>query len=347
MTGGCGAPRSILHSAIHKSGNTWLARILRRIEHHAGVEHRSWVQGHPIHSTAAGWKLSYRGQADMDFLRILPGGCYWRISDLHQERVGDIEEYVRRCSIVWSHEPVVARHLEVLPLFDRIVYLIRDPRDVAVSLSRYVFTSHVLTNWPPHYERTPESFLRHALDQELRDWVGHVGGWLRIRPRIPFHIVFYERLLHAFDAELRGLVGYLGVDLPEPALARIREEVSFRSMHGVDPDHVRAGRSGQWITALSERQNAHAVAIAGPMLELLGYPLTPRGIEAGRLVDLPRIPTSLDATALEAAMARARRGPWDQVRRVAGFALGDRSLRVKANRVKLWTRDTLLRRGDR
>lgn len=140
MMGGGGAPRAILHSAIHKSGNTWLARILRRIEIHAGLEHRSWVQGHPIHSTAAGWKLSYRGQADMDFLRILPDGCYWRISDVHQERVEDIEEYARRCSLVWSLEPVVARHLKVLPLFDRIVYLIRDPRDIAVSLSRFVFT---------------------------------------------------------------------------------------------------------------------------------------------------------------------------------------------------------------
>ncbi|CAN5899946.1 hypothetical protein BH20GEM1_BH20GEM1_19470 [soil metagenome] len=205
----------------------------------------------------------------------------------------------------------------------------------------------MLTNWPPHFERTPESFLRHALDQELRDWVAHVGGWLSIRPRIPFHVVFYERFLHNFDAELRGLVEYLGVDLPEEALARIREEVSFRSMHGADPDHIRAGRSGQWVAALTESENAHAVAIAGPMLELLGYPMTPQGIEARRPVDLPRVPTRLDAITLEVAMARARRGPWDQVRRVAGFAFGDRSLRVKANRVKLWTRETLLRRGDR
>lgn len=344
MTGGAGAPRSILHSAIHKSGNYWLARILARIEHHAGLEHRSWVEGQPIHATAVGWKLSYRGQADMDFLRILPDGCWWRISDLHQERIADIEEYVRRCSLVWSHEPVVARHLEVLPLFDRVVYLIRDPRDVAVSLSRYVFTPHVLTNWPPHYERSPESFLRHALDQELRDWVAHVGGWLRIRPRIPFHVVFYERFLHAFEEELRGLVEYLGVDLSEAALASIEDEVSFRSMHGADPDHVRKGRSGQWIAALSETQQAHALAIAGPMLELLGYPATPAGYEDGRPVDLPRVPPSLDSARLEAAVARARRGPWDQVRRVAGFALGDRSLKVKANRVKLWTRQTLLRR---
>jgi aryl sulfotransferase len=344
VTGGAGAPRSILHSAIHKSGNYWLARILARIEHHAGLEHRSWVQSQPVHATAVGWTLSYQGQADMDFLRILPGGCWWRISDLHQERIADIEEYVRRCSIVWSHEPVVARHLEVLPLFDRVVYLIRDPRDVAVSLSRYVFTSHVLTNWPPHYERSPESFLRHALDQELRDWVAHVGGWLRIRPRIPFHVVFYERFLHAFEDELRGLVEYLGVDLTEAALAAIEAEVSFRSMHGADPDHVREGRSGQWLAALSDAQQAHALAIAGPMLELLGYPATPEGYEDGRPVDLPRVPPALDTARLEAAIARARRGPWDQLRRVAGFALGDRSLKVKANRVKLWTRQTLLRR---
>jgi aryl sulfotransferase len=347
VTSGPGAFRSILHSAIHKSGNLWLSRILRAIERHAGLEHRSFVQSHPIHATAQEWKLSYSGQANMDFMRILPDGCYWRISDVHQERIADVEEYVRQCSIVWCMEPIIPRSLEVLPLFDRIVYLIRDPRDVAVSLSRFVFTPHVLTNWPPHYERSPESFLKHALDMELRDWVAHVGGWLRIRPRIPFHVVFYERFLHDFEAELRGLVDYLGVDVPGSAMSAIREEVSFRSMHGADPDHVRKGRSGQWTSALSEKQRSQALAVAGPMLKLLGYPSAPDEIEDGRPRELPRVPASLDPATLHGAIAHARRGPVDQARRILEFALGDRSLRVKANRVKLWTRETLLRRSPR
>jgi aryl sulfotransferase len=342
-----GSPISILHSAIHKSGNLWLSRILRAIERYAGIEHRSFVQNHPIHPTARTWKLSYSGQADMDFMRILPAGCYWRISDVHQERIEDVEDYVRKCSIVWCIEPIIPRSLEVLPLFDRIVYLIRDPRDVAVSLSRFVFTPHVLTNWPPHYERSPESFLMHSLDMELRDWVAHVGGWLRIRPRVGFHVVFYERFLHDFQAELRGLVRYLGIGLPESALAAIREEVSFGSMHGADPDHVRKGRSGQWVSALSEKQMAHALAVAGPMLELLSYPRSPAEIEDGRPRELPEAPATLDPARLADALARARRGPWEQARRVLEFALGDRSMRVKANRVKLWTRDTLFRRPPR
>ena len=347
MTSGPAAFRSILHSAVHKSGNLWLSRILRAIERHAGLDHRSFVRTHPIHATARGWKLSYSGQADMDFMRILPDGCYWRISDVHQERIADVEDYVRRCSIVWCIEPVIPRSLEVLPLFDRIVYLIRDPRDVAVSLSRFVFTPHVLTNWPAHYEPSPESFLKHALDMELRDWVNHVGGWLRIRPRIPFHVVFYERFLHDFEAELRGLVEYLGVDLPRSAVSAIGEEVSFRSMHGADPDHVRKGRSGQWVSALSGKQQAHALAVAGPMLELLGYPTAPEEIEDGRPRQLPRVPATLDPARLDRAIAHARRGPLGEARRVLEFALGDRSLRVKANRVKLWTRETLLRRPPR
>ncbi|HET9333857.1 MAG TPA: sulfotransferase domain-containing protein [Gemmatimonadota bacterium] len=342
-----GSPLSILHSAVHKSGNLWLSRILRAVERHAGLEHRSFVQTHPIHATAREWKLSYSGQADMDFMRILPDGCYWRISDVHQERIADVEDYVRRCSIVWCIEPIIPRSLEVLPLFDRIVYLIRDPRDVAVSLSKFVFTPHVRTNWPPHYEPSPESFLKHALDMELRDWVAHVGGWLRIRHRIPFHVVFYERFLHGFEAELRGLAGYLGVDLPESGMSAIREEVSFRSMHGADPDHVRKGRSGQWVSALSEKQQSHALAVAGPMLELLGYPSAPDEIEDGRPRELPRVPASLDSARLHRAIAHARRGPVDQARRVLEFAFGDRSLQVKANRVKLWTRETLLRRPPR
>jgi aryl sulfotransferase len=235
--------------------------------------------------------------------------------------------------------------MEVLPLFDKIVYLIRDPRDMAVSLSRFAFTSHVRRNWPAHYEKDPESLLKHALDGELRDWVAHVGSWLRIRPRIPFHVVFYERLLHDFDAELCGLLDYLEIDLPSPAIDAIRDEVSFRTMHGQDPDHVRKGRSGEWVRVFSDAQKEHALQVAGQMLDLLGYPSSAAGAFNGRQDDLPHFPAPLDLDRLARAIAQAERGSWDQLRRVVGFVLSDRSLRVKTNRVRLWTRDTFFRRS--
>lgn len=333
---------AILQAGIHKSGNFWLSRILRRITHHAGWEHRSWIQRHPIHPTARGWKLSYEGQADMDFLTIRPEGCYARLSNVWREPIEDVDAYVRACTHVWTHSPVVARSREVLPLFDRIVYIVRDPRDVAVSLSRFVFTRHVRTNWPDHYEESPESFLRHALDGELRDWVCHVGGYLSIRPEIPLHVVFYERFLHAFDAELRGLLAYLEIDLPDAAIDAIRREVSFETMHGRNPDHVRKGRSWQWARQLSEPQKELALELAGPLLELLHYPTadTPAAAPVP-LEDLPRLPEAIDAERLELAVDRARRGPLDEVRRVWGFLRSDRSLKVKANRVRLWTRGVL------
>jgi aryl sulfotransferase len=333
---------TILHGAVHKSGNYWLSQILRRVNEHAGRPHTSWIQKHPIHPIASTWKLSYAGQADMDFMRILPDGCYWRVSDVHQEAIEDIQEYLRQCSIIWCMEPIIPRSLEVLPLCDKIVYLIRDPRDIAVSLSRFVFTSHVLRNWPAHYEKDPATFLKHALDGELRDWVAHVGGWLRIRPRIPFHVVFYERFLHDFDDELRGLLEYLELDLPSAATAAIREQVSFRSMHGRNPDHVRRGRSGEWAEVLSPAQMEHARKIAGEMLDLLGYPRA----EAAAPGRLPRLDLPLDPNRLERAIAKARRSPWDEVQRVIGFAFSDRSIRVKANRVRLWTRGALSSRSE-
>ena len=336
---------AILKASLHKSGNLWLSKILRSITRRAGWEYTTWVQRQPIHATALTWQLSYSGQADMDFLSILPDGCYWRISDVYQERLENVEAYVRACSHVWCHSPIIPRSLEVLPLFDKIVYLIRDPRDIAVSLSRFVFTPHVRRNWPPHFERDPETFLKHALDGELRDWVAHVGGWLRIRPRIPFHVVFYERLRHDFDAELRTLLEYLEIDLPGRSLDAIRDEVSFETMHGSNPDHVRKGESRQWIWTLSERQKEHAIEVAGGMLALFGYPILP-GAHEGGSNDLPRLPLRIDADLLERTMAQAERGRLDQVRRVAGFVFGDRSLRVKANRVRLWARDTLSGRSS-
>lgn len=339
---------AILQAGIHKSGNFWLSRILRQITHHAAWEHSSYIQRHPIHPTALTWELSYAGQADMDFLNIEPQGCYCRISGVFREPIDDIGAYVRQCTHVWSHSPINARSLEVLPLFDKIVYIVRDPRDMAVSLSRFVFTRHVRENYTPHYEKDPESFLGHALDGELRDWVRHVGGYLRVRPIIPFHVVFYERLLHAFDSELNSLLTYLEIDLSAEAIDAIRHEMSFDTMHRKDPDHVRRGQSRQWARILSDEEKRHALDIAGDLLELLDYPTTANPeLDDDGGDGLPRLPETIDPERLERAIGRAERGPWGEIRRFAGFLLSDRSLRVKADRVRRWTGEVLGGRSAR
>lgn len=323
----------ILQAGVPKSGNVWLHRILQLTLDHGGVPRRSYIQAHPIQAQARTWELSYQGHADVDNLDILPAGCVCRISAVFREPVTDLDAYLRRCRHVWTHSTINARSPAVLPKFDRIVYIIRDPRDVAISMANYVFTPHVQRRFPPHYEKSPTTFLQHALDGLLRDWVQHVGGWLRYQDGPPVHVVFYERLRQSFDAELTALADYLGVRLDVAARAAIRTATDFAAMKPGSPNHLRQGLAGGWRQVCTGPQNRLATQIAGPLLRLLNYPVHPTDPET-----LPARPASLPPAALAAALAAARRSLGDEVRRVWDFAVSDRPLRAKLNRVRDWTR---------
>lgn len=319
----------ILQSGVPKSGNLWLYRILQGVAKHAGLEQRSFIQRHPIHEQAKTWKLSYPGQADVDSLDVEPRECFLRISHVFWEPIPDIDDYLGQCSHVWTHSPICSRSFGVLPKFDRVVHIIRDPRDVAISMSRYVFTPHVLENYPPHYEKDPDSFRALTLDGTLRDWVQHVGGYLRYKDRLRVHVVFYERLLHGFQEELSDLLRYLDIQLDQEALRQIESEVSFSSMKKESPFHVSQGRSGNWSRVFPLAQKQQAERIAGRMLRLLNYPVT-----EDALALLPRLPEKIDLEELDRAIQQSRRTARDEISRVWVFMTSKRPLRAKVNRVR-------------
>ncbi len=313
----------VLQGGFPKSGNFWLYNLLQSIRRHGGLESPSFIRNHPIHPLARTWSLSHADQADIDAISIEQGGCSFRISGVFKEPITDIDAYLRQCSHVWTHSRICERSLDVLPRFDKVVYIVRDPRDVVNSVSHYVFTPHFRDNYPAHHETSPETFRAVVLDQMLRDWVEHVGGHLRHRQRLGIHFVFYERLLHEFRSELAKLLGYLELDLDESAVASIEHEVAFATMSKANPSHVRRGRSGEWEHTLSDAQKRTSERIAGPMLGLLGY--------AGQ-GSLPYVPGH-DPVALDRAIGQARRSPVEEVRRVVKFATDRRPLRAKAARL--------------
>ena len=323
---------TILQAGLPKSGNFWLYRILRLSMERAGLERRSFIQHHPIHEEAQHWDLSFEGQADVDALVIEPEECAFRISAVFREPIADIEAYLQQCSHVWTHSPICTRSFEVLPRFDHIVYIIRDPRDVAISYSKFAFTKHKLTNHPPHYEQNPASYLKHHLDGLLRRWVRHVGGYLKHRDALNVHVVFYERMLHDFENEFASLLDALGLDLSSEDRAAIQQEVDFSTMKKRNPAHVRKGRARQWADVLTDAQHRKAERLASRLMRMLGYPSA-----RDAPFSLPRLPSALSRHDLDAALAQAERTPWQEVERVYNFLTSDRPLRAKTARIRRWT----------
>lgn len=322
---------TILQAGVPKSGNYWLYTILKSIIKEAGLEYKSFLRTHPIHEVAQTWDLSFAGQNDMDFLNIKKNYCEFRISAVFEEKIADIDDYISKCSLVWTHSLINSYSLEVLPKFNKIIYIIRDPRDVAISYSKYCFTEHKLKNHLPHYEKNPESYLNNRLDFMLRNWVNHVGGYLKYQDKLNIYPVFYERFLNDLDSELFNLVNYLGVELNDKQINQIKSDVSFDSMKKQSPKHLRKGKSAQWRQVFTSEQNAKAQQIAGEMMTLLNYPLSETQ------ENLPCLPLNLNQSRIETAIAPSEKDLSSHVEQIHKFITNDRTLNAKANLFKDWS----------
>ncbi len=162
-------------------------------------------------------------------------------------------------------------------------YLVRDPRDVAVSYSR-------------HRGRSIDDTIAFMADPEAATggtdtkvyerqgtWSDHVLSWTAPpSPRV--RVVRYEALLESPLATFGQLIQWLG-GAPEPdRLARAVQFSSFQELRaqeqakgftervaGSTAPFFGTGRSGTWRTELTPAQQARIERDHGAMMQLFGY----------------------------------------------------------------------------
>jgi aryl sulfotransferase len=288
----------ILQIGKAKSGNYWLYNILRRVCESADVQLTSFIKNQPIYEEAKNWCLSFKDKAEIDVLDITKKGCYYRISSGFIQPILDIDDYIDKASLVWSHSTLCNFSNVVLPKFDKIVYIIRDPRDVAISASKFAFTPY-MKKYYPSSEKSPESYLNNILYLEVMDWILHVGRYIKHKDDLNIHVIFYERLLNQFSEELRALLEYLEFNLDQKSIDAIQKSVSFKNMSKENSNHVRRGDSQQWVEILTDNQKRRVNQIAKPMLELLNYP-TEEEVE----YFLPSLPINLNGKEISKMLFR-------------------------------------------
>lgn len=298
---------TILQAGMAKSGNTWIFKILKHAIGMSTGDHRSFIEQHPIHEIAREWELSHEHQDETDVLDITSQGLYWRIGSVFRKPLDDLDAFLARTDHVWTHSLACERTADVLDRFDGIVYLVRDPRDVAISRAKFFFTPYMQRFYPSDFE-DPAEALDDSVVEMCDRWTRHVAGYLALLDETPMHVVFYERLLYDTLGELERLNEALGFGLGREQLEEIERRTSFETMKADNPEHVRKGRARQWIETMDDGQKRRALDTAGPMLELLNYPtdLDPAR-HASSPADLPRVPEALDPDELETAARAARR----------------------------------------
>jgi aryl sulfotransferase len=259
----------IIQIGYPKSGSYWLYKILSEIKAVAGIKHRSFIKEDPIYPLAKEWDLVSKEQADIDMIDVLYQGCFYRISSRYRNRIENLDQYVKKTNHVWTHSNFCSKSPEVFKHFDKVIYIIRDPRDIAVATAKYAFSPYMKKHFPTWHQDI-EEYLEKELPGICKSWTNHVMEYLECGVKI--HFLFYERLLFDFDNELNSLLEYLQLDLSTSKTAEIKNHVAFNNLLGSNPEQQKPKLYG-WKNRLSGWQKSRCLDNAKPLLHFLNYPL--------------------------------------------------------------------------
>ena len=187
---------------------------------------------------------------------------------------------------------VLKSHEYFDPRYPRVIYIVRDPRDVAVSFYFYNLKVRVLPDGYPMDE-----FIKNFISAKVVDyanivgtWEEHVTSWLRMRRgKNNFCLVRYEDLLADPGAQLKRVSPMLRI---EPTPERIERAIKLSSAQHMrsleksqwkkwvttkdtrsDIPFVREAKSGGWRNRLSEASVRNIEEAWGPTMKELGYEL--------------------------------------------------------------------------
>jgi hypothetical protein len=216
------------------------------------------------------------------------------------------------------------------PRYRRVIYIVRDPRDVAVSAyhydrkgknipdefpigkyisGRFMKTDEYFGSWGEHAGSwlvnsgnvSEISRLKDGFLGTMGSWGENVTSWLGARGHDrEFLLVRYEDLLENAQRQMTRISEFLGLkQISAEQIAKAVELSSaenMRKLEAVESDQwvttkqsrkdipfVRSAKSGQWQEELPSVSVAEIEAAWGPVMKLLGYPLSRESRESASL----------------------------------------------------------------
>jgi aryl sulfotransferase len=177
----------------------------------------------------------------------------------------------------------------------RVVHIVRDPRDVAVSYASHIGATLDLTNIgatldvtiarmadADHVIGAKSSRLAEQLPQFVSSWTKHTTSWLDA-PEFVGMTVRYETLLTDTTGQLDTIARFLKLDAPVAAVDRAVRAASFahlRDQEAREGFHerplemerfFRRGIAGGWRDTLSDQQVRRITDEHGELMLRLGY----------------------------------------------------------------------------
>lgn len=265
-----------------KSGNTWLRALLTNYR-------RDRDEPVAINELDGGWTASLRETFD-EWAGI-------ESADLTRKQIEHYRPWVYERLAADSFEPLFLKihdactyNADARPIFSKqatagVIYLIRNPLDVAVSYAH-------------HRDEPVDEIIRvmsrndamlagsdkpgDQLPQKLLSWSGHVCSWVD-EPGLNVHIVRYEDMVQQPVAAFTGIVRFAGL-VVDPRRVQIAIEFSrFERLQSQEAAHgfaekqptavsfFRQGRVGSWRDRLTEAQVRQVIADHHKVMHRFGY----------------------------------------------------------------------------
>lgn len=271
-------PRNIWWLASYpKSGNTWVRMFIEYyVTGSLDINHMKVVTGdinEYFHQIVSPYPITQH-----DLRTFL---CVHNAAMLH-------------LTVVVGHNPLVVKTHNANVLVDRMalisplltagaIYIIRDPRDVAISWAEHLgFDVDTIID-----KMAEEKFLVHNENGQinvLTSWSSHVKSFTGQGMDFKVGVLHYEDILADPIAKFTGLVEYLGYDVDHDRIKEAVEAVSFKSLQAQEEEFgfqerkhqdkfFKRGTSGGWKNILTDEQVAKIEKDHGDVMIKHGYEL--------------------------------------------------------------------------
>jgi hypothetical protein len=213
-----------------------------------------------------------------------------------ESRIAEIYFNFDHCLLELPRPRMLKSHEPFSPRYPRVIYIVRDPRDVAVSFYHHnIKWRNIPENYP--IEEFIPRFVAAEFDPHSGSWADNVKSWINVRQGSSnFLMLRYEDLKQNTAPELLRIAeflratGFPPIDASPEKLAQAVERSSPERMRATEKAHggghaqlkrtrldkpfIRTASSGGWRSSLSKASVALIESEWGELMESLGYPLS-------------------------------------------------------------------------
>ncbi len=267
-----------------KSGNTWMRLALASVR--AGGVAVDINRIGEVEDTISASRRHFDTVLDIDSADLTADEILAMRAEVYRRVASTL-----RSPALWKTHEACTADPSGTPIFPAkattgAVYIVRDPRDVAVSLASHAgLTIDDTIAFMGEAGRTVSKATRllpQQLAQQIGSWSENVESWLDRGPCPPI-VVRYEEMRQDMASVLRRVTAALGLPAEPAAIAAAVEATDFTELRAQEAQFgfsevpeagrqfFRSGTVGGWRDALSLAQSARIERDNGQIMARLGY----------------------------------------------------------------------------